>query len=362
VKIGVGGTRVFVMSLGYGWIWFIPLGPTRTSIGLIVPADYYKDSGQSTEELYKKALAEEPMIAKLIANATSEGLVRATKDWSFTASRMTGENWFLVGESAGFADPILAAGMTLAQSGARELAFTILELDRGRHPAEWLKEQYDLRQKKRIGQHIKFANYWYTANGRFTDLQEYTREIAAEAGINAEAKQAWQWLGTGQFITEEDDFATFGGFTLDQVKVMHGLMTENWPEWELSKHNEFRLNLIGAVKKTNAIYNSGQVHETTCYVRGGSVLPMTGCFGVLFRLLQTEKDAEVLVRKMVPLLQKAGFGTSPNHALHMGLQSLEGMLLDGWVKGATNKKRPPFQLATYRETNAIHANRDPVTV
>ncbi|RYG39522.1 FAD-dependent oxidoreductase, partial [bacterium] len=42
VEVGVGGTRVYVMSLGYGWIWFIPLGPTRTSVGLIVPADYYK--------------------------------------------------------------------------------------------------------------------------------------------------------------------------------------------------------------------------------------------------------------------------------------------------------------------------------
>lgn len=28
VSIGVGGTRVQVLSLGYGWMWFIPLGPT----------------------------------------------------------------------------------------------------------------------------------------------------------------------------------------------------------------------------------------------------------------------------------------------------------------------------------------------
>jgi hypothetical protein len=26
-EIGVGGTRVQVMSLSHGWIWFIPLGP-----------------------------------------------------------------------------------------------------------------------------------------------------------------------------------------------------------------------------------------------------------------------------------------------------------------------------------------------
>ena len=44
------------------------------------------------------------------------------------ADKTVGENWFLVGEAAGFADPILAAGMTLAHTGARELAYTILAL------------------------------------------------------------------------------------------------------------------------------------------------------------------------------------------------------------------------------------------
>ncbi|HAN68461.1 MAG TPA: hypothetical protein DCQ70_08210, partial [Halieaceae bacterium] len=38
VEIGTGATRVQVMSIGSGWIWFIPLSPTRTSIGLVCPA------------------------------------------------------------------------------------------------------------------------------------------------------------------------------------------------------------------------------------------------------------------------------------------------------------------------------------
>jgi flavin-dependent dehydrogenase len=49
------------------------------------------------------------------------------------SDRTVGENWFLVGEAAGFADPILAAGMTLAHTGARELAYTILALEQEKH-------------------------------------------------------------------------------------------------------------------------------------------------------------------------------------------------------------------------------------
>ena len=130
-KIGVGGTMVQVLSIPTGWIWFIPLSPTRTSIGFICPSEYYKASGKSTEQLYLEALPQDDLIVSLIRNATREGNLQATKDWSFLSERMAGENWFLAGETAGFADPILAAGMTLAQLGAREAAYIILELERG---------------------------------------------------------------------------------------------------------------------------------------------------------------------------------------------------------------------------------------
>ena len=133
--IGVGGTRIQVMSLSDGWIWFIPLSPTRTSIGFVCPQEYYKQSGKTPEELYRDALSREPRIGALIKNATCEGTLYTTKDWSFIAKRTYGENWFLVGESAGFADPILSAGLTLTHTGARELAYIILAIDRGEHDA-----------------------------------------------------------------------------------------------------------------------------------------------------------------------------------------------------------------------------------
>jgi flavin-dependent dehydrogenase len=97
--LGVGGTRVQVMSLGYGWLWFIPVGPDRTSIGLITPASYYKEQGKSPENLYLEAVASDPVIAPLVRNARREEGLSTTKDWSFVANRLCGENWFLVGDA-----------------------------------------------------------------------------------------------------------------------------------------------------------------------------------------------------------------------------------------------------------------------
>ena len=83
VEIGVGGTRVQALSIPHGWIWFIPLGPTRTSIGLICPASHYKDCrarGTTAAQLYHESLAQEPRVCALIEGATARGAIETTTD------------------------------------------------------------------------------------------------------------------------------------------------------------------------------------------------------------------------------------------------------------------------------------------
>ena len=220
-KIGVGGTYVYVMSLGYGWIWFIPLGPTRTSIGFITSAEYFKKSGKSTQEIYLEAIEKEPLISQLTKNAKREGRLEATKDWSFVADRLYGENWLLAGDACGFADPILAAGLTLAQVGARRVAYTLLESFREIEDPEWLKAQYNRIQRRNTQNHIRFADYWYSANEHFTELKEYCTEIAKDSGLTLDADAAFQWLGTGGFADELNGLPFSGTYTLT---IQYGLL------------------------------------------------------------------------------------------------------------------------------------------
>jgi hypothetical protein len=66
----IGGTRIQVMSVDNGWLWFIPLGPTRTSLGFVGPAKHYKKTGKKPEELYYQAIVQSQRISKLVANGT----------------------------------------------------------------------------------------------------------------------------------------------------------------------------------------------------------------------------------------------------------------------------------------------------
>ena len=237
------------------------------------PAEYFKKCGKTPEELYRWALAEEPRVSELIANATLEGEVYATKDWSYCADRLCGENWFLVGDSCGFADPILAGGMTLAHTGARIVAYSLLSILSGVREASWFKEYSDTTQRKRISQYIRFAEFWYSFNGCFTDLRDYTQKIANDAGLKLDPRQAFRWLSFGGFGHE--DFVSPGVATFDLLSVKEVtkfFLGEGDPGWELNNYNTFRINLEKAKKAEVPIFSEGKTIRAEAWKRDGGTL------------------------------------------------------------------------------------------
>jgi len=363
VEIGVGGTRIQVMTLDYGWIWFIPLGPTRTSVGLVVPGDHLKRTRLRPAEIYEKALAEEPRIARLLANATPSGSLRTTKDWSFVAKRCAGENWFLVGESAGFADPILSAGMTLAQVGARELAYTINELSQPNADIPWLKANYEEMQRARVWQHIRFATFWYTGNGRFTALFDLTQEIARDAGYEFDPNAAFRWLASGSF-TNDSATATVAHHSLATAKYIAQLMTRKRVDWEVARANVFRPNLSGAERGFAPEYAGGRVHKIECYRRDGRTLRLSNLNAILINAMRQQSDAV----EMINLLGQhfAKFSRSPQEVqerMVRAIEALEALLLEGWVMGEVKPGRPFLPMVTPDTPGPyIHPNSDDVPV
>jgi flavin-dependent dehydrogenase len=361
VEIGVGGTRVQVLSIGSGWLWFIPLGPTRTSIGFVCPASYYKESGKTPEEVYHWAISQEPRVRELTKNATQRGDVEGTKDWSFLADRLVGSNWMLAGESAGFADPILAGGMMLTQTGARHAAYTIIELERGRHDSQWLKSHYDQTQKRRMTQHIRFADFWYAGNGQFTDLEEHSSKIAKDAGLKMRPKEAFRWLSTGGFADDLQGAVGIGGVDLGGVKSLAARFGgKEKLGWEISNFNSFKLHLAGAEKVPTPYLQEGQIVQAMSFERGGRQLPTFGMFNLVLNVLgrQTELK-EIMDEVHATCVKKYGQG-APLHEM-ICYQVLETMVADGWVIGKVNKKRPMMNFTSSAVSGNFTPNEDKLT-
>ena len=354
VKIGVGGTRVQVLSQPTGWIWFIPLGPTRTSIGFICHSEYYKDQTKSPEELYLEALERDDRVKTLCEGATRRGMTETTKDWSFMAERTTGENWFLVGESAGFADPVLAAGMMLAHVAARELAYTLVELNKDDSREEWIKNGYDTNQRRRVSQHIRFADFWYSANGQFSDLRDQCVKIAKESGLKLTADAAWRWLAQGGFANDFVERANFGTFDVASMKHVMGFVLDKQLDWKLSDVNVLKLNLKNAEKIEIPRFFGGKIECIECYERSGRRLPMTGFYRTIIDILEHTSNAE----EVVGLLKKRYGGPGATSDFNIAMQTLEAMLDEHWVMGKLDKKKKRVTIKTDEETDFLHLNRD----
>ncbi len=356
ISLGASGTLIQVLSLGWGWIWFIPISPTRTSIGLVVPASYYKEQKVRPEELYMRAIAEESHVAELVANATREGNLTTTKDWSFVADRLVGENWFLAGDAAGFADPILSAGMTLAHSSARKIAYTILESERGEHDVDWLKSEYELGHRAQIRHHIRFADYWYSANGCFTDLKALCSNIALDAGLELNAEDAFRWLAAGGFAVESPGEPRAATVALGGVKRLTKYLSGESAAWQIASKNKLILDVSGAEKQRLPIYANGRITPITCFRRGGKTLPLVGAYRAVFDALLREKDATIVLNMACHFLNRSK-SASPMEIAAVVVECLEALLAEGWVKGSADNRRPFIQIADLDNSESFNRTR-----
>ena len=356
-SIGVGGTRIQVMSQSRGWLWFIPLGPTRTSIGFVCPQAAFKSWGRTPEDVYQEVVAAEERIGALIQGATRTGEVRVTRDWSFVSARAYGENWFLVGEALGFADPILSAGLTLTHTAARELAYTILALDRGEHDPQWLCEQYEDNQQARVRQHIRFADYWYASNGQFTDLKEHCQQIAADSGLRLEPHAAWAWLAQGGFSHDVLGQTGIGGYDLTAVKQLSHKFLAAGSTWKVSENNVFKLDLLGAKETSVPIYENGKIVPTPCLVRGKKRLVLAGMFKAVHDQLRRSPHIGVLHSALATSFAEK---FSPEHAavaMKFAVQVLEVMVGDGWVQARHDPSKSKLHITSPEEGHIIHRHR-----
>jgi flavin-dependent dehydrogenase len=335
-RAGDSATRIQVMSLGWGWMWFIPISDVRTSVGLVLPAEHYKQLGKRPEEIYLEAVQAEPMIRELTRCANREGRFSATKDWNFLASDLAGENWFLTGDSCGFADPILSAGMTLAHTSARKVAYSILELLRRTEAPAWIRSQYSDGHRHQIRHHMRFAEFWYAGNGRFTDLKEYCSELAQSAGLELDAEEAFYWLATGGFAVDTIGVPMAATFPMSGVKLMTSRITGQAANSVLQGRNMVERQLEGVVETTFANYEGGRVRPVPCLVRGDRKLPFQGAFAILLNGIAGAIEIDALLAGCVSMMRARGASRSPS----VLVEALEALVAEGWVRAWRDEAKP----------------------
>jgi hypothetical protein len=116
--------HVHTTRLDHGWSWRIPL-PGRVSLGMVVPGAHLPKFGATKEERYDNLLGQDSGLRVVARDTKRITPVMEYTNYQLVSERVFGENWVLVGDTAGFIDPVFSSGLFLGMNGAFMLAKAI---------------------------------------------------------------------------------------------------------------------------------------------------------------------------------------------------------------------------------------------
>ena len=131
--IDEGATLILHTEEKDSWFWSIPLPYNRTSIGVVGELDYLlqdrrdADGKLDTQKIFDEELEKCMPLKQRLKGAKQLLPIQTTKDFSYRASRIAGDNWVLVGDAFGFLDPVYSTGLFLALKSGEMAADTIIE-------------------------------------------------------------------------------------------------------------------------------------------------------------------------------------------------------------------------------------------
>lgn len=147
----------FVTSLpdmaDWGWSWHIPLRDS-TSVGLVVPMTEmagFKAGGLSWPQWLEHKCRSTPVLQDLLADAElDEDGVGTIRDYSYRATRTAGPGYFLLGDAAGFVDPIFSVGIVFSLYSAFSAAWAADKCMQHPHDAQRHQSLYDDQLRRRL--------------------------------------------------------------------------------------------------------------------------------------------------------------------------------------------------------------------
>jgi FAD-dependent halogenase len=162
-----------------GWIWYIPLSDTLTSVGAVVRREM-ADKIKGDPETALLALIDEcPLIKEYLRDAKrvtegQYGELRVRTDYSYSNTKMWRPGMVLVGDAACFIDPVFSTGVHLATYSALLAARSINSAIAGTVDEEAGFREFEQRYMREYGtfyqflvnfydMHVSESSYFWTA-------------------------------------------------------------------------------------------------------------------------------------------------------------------------------------------------------
>ena len=141
-----------------GWVWTIPIGKQKLSIGVVTSIDEYRKIAKAPELFLERQLETVSFLRTTVPqDAKRVEDVRVMGNMGYTSDQFYGHGWVAVGDAAFFIDPCYSTGVHLALYSAELAADCWLKAkDR---PAEAVDKIFSGYQRT-LRRHEKIASKW----------------------------------------------------------------------------------------------------------------------------------------------------------------------------------------------------------
>lgn len=134
VNEGEAKGNILITRLADGWFWVIPLDDEKTSVGVVSTKkrDEWVNENFTPQAFFEKEVARSPYLSDLMANAQAKDEFRTTGDYCYSHTNYAEQQSILVGDAAGFIDPIFSSGVYLALRSAEMASDAIINAEQNK--------------------------------------------------------------------------------------------------------------------------------------------------------------------------------------------------------------------------------------
>ena len=232
--------NILCAAFDEGWMWYIPLSDTLTSVGAVIAKSHAAKALGDTEASLHGFIDRCTIVKDMLSDATrvtegTYGEVRVRQDYSYANTRFWGNGMVLVGDAACFIDPVFSTGVHLATYSAVLAARSINSVLRGELSEERAFGEFEGRYRREYAVFYEFLSAFY-------DMEQ--------------SEDSYFWKARKVTNFDRDDMAAFvslvaGGFSQEDA------LTD--PDAVIAKFSASTQALTEAAEKTGGMdTDSGQ--------------------------------------------------------------------------------------------------------
>ena len=176
-----------------GWIWYIPLSQSLTSVGAVVHRDALaRLRGDELESTLHHFISKCAIVSDLLSEARRVtdgpyGKVRARRDYSYCNDRFWRPGMALVGDAACFVDPLFSSGVHLATYSAALAAEAAVQVLSGKAREEDAFNDFEDQYRREYVRFYRMLDTFYSSHIDEDSYYRAAREITQAESPELEA-------------------------------------------------------------------------------------------------------------------------------------------------------------------------------